>query len=88
MISNLSKSAAKRWGQDRERHLLQHGLAEPTREVPTLDQFASRFIDGHAKANRQKPSGIAATESILKWHIVPALGGKRLDGITNEQVKS
>src|SRR6185312_13474291 len=36
---------------------------------------------------RHKPSGIAATESILKWHLVPALGAKRLDAITNEQVQ-
>jgi len=55
--------------------------------VPTLETFAPRFVDGHARANRHKPSGIAATESILKWHLVPALGAKRLDAITNEQVQ-
>src|ERR1700680_3913273 len=82
-----SKSAAQRWGQDRERHLLQHGPAQAKKEVPTLEMFAPRFIDGHARANRQKPSGIAATESIMKWHLVPALGTKRLDAITNEQVQ-
>jgi len=57
------------------------------REVATLEAFAPRFVDGHARANRHKPSGIAATESILKWHLVPALGAKRLDAITNEQVQ-
>jgi hypothetical protein len=36
---------------------------------------------------RHKPSGIAATESILKWHLLPALGAKRLDEITNGQVQ-
>jgi integrase len=82
-----SKSAAVRWGEDRERHLLQHGPAEPKKEVPTLETFAPRFVDGHARANRQKPSGIAATESIVKWHLLPALGAKRLDAITNEQVQ-
>ena len=60
-----SKSAAQRWGQDRERHLLQHGPPQPKKEVPTLEAFASRFIDGYARANRQKPSGIAAKETIL-----------------------
>jgi integrase len=87
IISHRSKSAATRWGEDRERHLLQHGPAEPKKEVPTLEEFAPRFVDGHARANRQKPSGIAATESILKWHLVPALGPRRLDAITNEQVQ-
>jgi integrase len=55
--------------------------------VPTLKQFAPRFVDGHARANRQKPSGIAAKESILKTHLIPLLGGQKLDAITNEKVQ-
>ena len=83
-----SRSAAQRWGETRERHLLQQGPAQPPKkEVPTLETFAPRFIDGHARANRHKPSSIAATESILKWHLLPALGAKHLDAITNEQVQ-
>ncbi len=82
-----SKSAAQRWGQNRERHLLQHGPPHPKKEVPTLDQFASRFIDGHARANRQKPSGIAAKAMIVRVHLVPMLGAKPLDTITNEDVQ-
>ena len=35
------------------------------KEVPTLSEFSSRFLDGYARANRQKPSGIAAKETIL-----------------------
>lgn len=75
--SHFSKSAAQRWAQDRERYLLQHGPPAPKREVPTLETFAPRFVDGHARANRHKPSGIAATESILKWHLIPTLGARR-----------
>ena len=85
--SHFSKSAAQRWAQDRERYLLQHGPPAAKKEVPTFAEFAPRFVDGHARANRHKPSGIAATESILKWHLVPTLGAKRLDAITNEQVQ-
>jgi hypothetical protein len=44
-------------------------------------------VDGHARANRHKPSGIASTQSILKWHLVPAFGTRRLDAITSEQVQ-
>lgn len=40
-----SKSGAQRWGEDRERHLLQHGLPEPKKEVPTLEEFAPRFME-------------------------------------------
>jgi integrase len=87
VISDCSKSAAQRWGVDRERHLLQHGPEQPKREVPTLEEFAPRFIEGHARANRQKPSGIAAKETILKVHLIPLLGARKLDAITNEHVQ-
>ena len=82
-----AKTAAVRWGQDRERHLLQHGLPQPQKEVPTLEEFAPRFLEGHARANRQKPSGIAAKETIIRVQLVPLLGAKRLDAITNEDVQ-
>jgi hypothetical protein len=85
--SRFSKSAAYRWAEDRERYLLQHGPPTINKEVATLETFALRFVDGHARANRHKPSGIAAIESILRWHLVPTLGPKRLDAITNEQVQ-
>jgi integrase len=44
-------------------------------------------MDGHARANRQKPSGIAAKETILRVHLIPALGGKTLDAISSEDVQ-
>jgi integrase len=92
-VSN--KSAALRWGQERERHLLVHGptpprkkeVPPPVKEVPTLNEFAPKFIDGYAKANRQKPSGIAAKETIFRVHLLPKLGTKKLDAITIEQVQ-
>jgi integrase len=82
-----SKSGAQRWGEDRERHLLQHGLPEPKKEVPTLEEFAPRFVEGHVRANRQKPSSIVQTESIVRVHLVPLLGAKRLDAITTEDIQ-
>ena len=85
--ARFSKSAAQRWAEDRERYLLQHGPPATQREVPTLEAFAPRFVDGHARANRHKPSGINSIESILKWHLIPALGPKRLDAISNEHVQ-
>jgi integrase len=74
-------------GQDRERHVLRHGRPRPNKEVPTLEEFAARFLDGYARANRLKPSGIAAKVTILRVHLVPVLGPMRLDAITNETVQ-
>jgi len=67
-----SKTVAQRWGEDRERHLVQHGLPQQNREVPTLTEFAPRFMDGYVRANR---------------HLLPALGDRRLNAITNEHVQ-
>ena len=87
VFKTASKSATQRWGQERERHLLRSGPPKHTKEVPTLAVFAPTFLEGHARANRQKPSTIAAKEMILRVHLVPRLGSGRLDTITNEQVQ-
>lgn len=82
-----SRSGALAWGRDREREILRHGPRKPRKEVPTLEEFCPRFMEGYAVANRQKPSGIVAKESICRVHLVPFLGSKRLDAITNEDIQ-
>src|SRR3954468_5531069 len=87
-----SRSAAARWAESRERVLFERLMKPPQdnappKEVPTLREFAPRFIDRHARANRQKPSGIAAKEMILRVHLLPALGHKKLDTIKSEDVQ-
>jgi integrase len=87
-----SKSAALRWAEGRERVLFERLMNppqdhHPRKEVPTLRVFAPRFLDGHARANRQKPSGIAAKEMIIRVHLTPMLGHKRLDAIRTEDVQ-
>ena len=84
-----SKTAAIRWGQARERELLIHpptAPPQPRKEVPTLQAFAPRFLDS-ARANRQKPSTIVTKEILLRVHLTPLLGVKRLDAISNEDVQ-
>jgi integrase len=84
------KSAAQRWGEDRERHWYED-LMRPKpvqqKEVPTIEEFWQRFIEGHAKANRQKPGGIAQKEVVIRVHLLPRLGSKRLDAIMTEDVQ-
>jgi integrase len=87
-----SKSAAQRWADARERVLLTHGKPKPVTnqevlEKPTFKEFAPRFLERYAKANRLKPSGIAAKRTILHVHLVPAFGDKTLDSITTEHVQ-
>src|SRR5512133_661192 len=88
-----ARTAALRWAEGLERVLFERLMSPPPqekappKEVPTLRQFAPRFVDGHARANRQKPSGIAAKETILDIHLIPLLGARRLDAITTEEVQ-
>lgn len=55
--------------------------------VPTLAEFGPKFIEGYAKANRQKRSSVVQKESVMAIHLVPALGHKRLDEITAQDVQ-
>ena len=80
-----------RWAEGRERvlfeRLLNPALDTPKKEVPTLQAFAPRFIEGHAIANRLKPSSIAAKKAILRLYLIPMFGRRRLDAIKNEDVQ-
>jgi len=85
-----SRSVVMRCAAARERVLFERLLStpeQPPKEVPTLQAFAPRFIEGHAKANRLKPSGIASKTAILRLYLVPAFGRRRLDAIRNEDVQ-
>jgi integrase len=86
-----SKSGAKSWGEQRQAELLARGRkavdVEQKKEVPTLKEFAPRFIDGDARANRQKPSTITSKESLLRLYLLPRFGERRLDEVTNEDIQ-
>lgn len=88
-----TKSGSKRWGERREKALVEERSrpkpepSESREEVPTLAEFVPRFLENHALANRQKPSTVAAKETILRVHLIPNLGSKRLDRISNEDVQ-
>jgi len=88
-----TKSGSKRWGERREKTLIDERSTPktqppgPREEVPTLAGFAPRFLENHAQANRQKPSTVASKETILRVHLIPILGTKRLDRISNEDLQ-
>lgn len=83
-----SRSGARRWAEARERELLTRGLdPAPAKDVPTLAEFEQRYMDGFCAANRQKQSSIASKRSIFRTQLIPTLGHKCLDRITNEDVQ-
>jgi integrase len=66
---------------------VQHGLPAPQKEIPTIEQFVPRFLDQHARANQQKLSSINHKESMLRTHLIPRFGQKRLDEIRTQDVQ-
>ena len=95
-----TKSAAKRWGEERERQLIQHYTnTDPSedgederpdlvkKEVPTLKAFIPRYMEGYCKANRHRPSTLERKQCITRNHLIPKLGNKRLDRLTAEDVQ-
>ena len=56
--------------------------------VPTWEDFESRFIEGYARANRQKHSTVTSKISILKNHLLPRFGKTRLDDVDEEDVQA
>lgn len=81
-----SKSAAKRWGEERQNFLAANGN-EKKEEVPTLVAFAPRYIEQHAKANRQKPSTIIQKERVIEHYLKPRVGKRKLGDISDADVQ-
>lgn len=82
-----SKSGAKAWGEQRQSELLSRGRkAVEKKAVPTLKEFAPRYLDEGARANRQKPSTLIQKKRILDFYLLPRFGELRLDAISNAEV--
>lgn len=76
-----TRSGAKRWGEARERELLQRGFQPAQVIAPLFSDFADEFITTYASAEN-KPSEVRSKKSIFNAHLKPAFGKKRLDAIT------
>lgn len=89
-VRKTSPVQTRKGAEEYERQIRQSLLdgTHGTKEAPSLAEFWPRFIDGYAKANRQKPSTITSKESIFESHLAPLLGEKRLDRITAEDVQA
>jgi integrase len=89
-IREVSPVNNKRGAEEHERQLrqaLQEGTyKQETPDAPTLSAFGPRWLANDARANMQRPSTIAGKEKILRVHLYPALGERRLDQISAEDI--
>jgi integrase len=88
-VRRVAPVQTRRGAEEYERQLRAILLAPiPQRkEAPLLSEFVTRYMEGHVNANRLKASTMAGKESIFKHHLLPLLGSKRLDHITDEDVQ-
>lgn len=59
---------------------------EEKKEVLTFEKFAWKWVEIYVK-NNNKISGVRGKSSILKTHLIPFLGKKRLDQITSLHIE-
>ena len=82
-----AEAAERKAIEEADRPTSPEPIAPQPKEVPTFAKFAITFMATYATTNN-KPSEQAAKESILKNHLVPAIGSKRLDQITAADIES
>src|SRR4029079_933688 len=80
--------------ENAEREHIQRLLSSPStpepvkpNEVPTFAKFAEEFMATYSEANN-KPSEVQSKRTILKHHLLPAFGGKKLDVIQQREIEA
>lgn len=82
------RAKALRWAREREAFLLREGRPVVKKVAPTLNEFGPTFVEQHCIGNRHKPSGVERKRSVLRTHLYPQLGKKRLDEISDQDVQT
>ena len=55
-------------------------------EIPTFDTYADRWLKNYAELEC-KPSTVRSYEQLLRLHVKPSFGSKRLNGIGRDEVR-
>ena len=90
VVDGRSAASARKWGEQRESELRAAGKAKvdvpETCDVMTVAVFAPEWMKKHHEANLHKRSGIDTAESVLRCHLLPFIGSRRLDRVTDDVV--
>src|SRR5687768_3114314 len=80
--TKLAAEAAERAHIER---VLRGERSQPKKEVPTFAEFAVRFLELCRSTN--KPSEVESKEGVLRVHLKPAFGRRKLDQIGYAQIQ-
>jgi integrase len=78
-----TKGMAKRWGEAREAQMRAGSLNLEARQVLTVAEWAPDWITT-LEGNGKKRSAIEAAQSVVDIHVLPFVGTRRLDRITDD----
>ena len=83
-----SKKKAESYERQLRKALLEEdeGLVEPV-EIPCFGEYANHFLETYARVEN-KPSEVDSKEKILRNHLKPEFGKRKLDEITKQDVKA
>jgi hypothetical protein len=81
-----TRRGAERYERKVREALLAGTLRKEVKEVPTLEAFQARFLDYSEVNNKQ--STVYAKRWVLREHLVPAFGRRRLDEIGPADVEA
>ena len=56
------------------------------RTAPTVADLAKRYMEEHARP-KKKPGSVQGDETLLRLHVLPRLGGLRVNEVTSEDVE-
>lgn len=90
-----TKGGTEKWGEKRLEKWIREGVPVEvvppdksplgTARVPTVREYGADYLKA-AAVQRLKPSALASRAQILRDHIVPTIGGVRLDAIRPQHV--
>lgn len=80
-----TRRGAEQYERDLRQALLTGAYGKEVKQVPTVAEFEPRFLT-HAETNN-KPSTFKAKKDMMRVHIIPAFGTKRLDEIGPYEVE-
>jgi integrase len=83
-----TKRHAERFEQELRRSILDGTFGkQPEIVVPTLADFEKEFISNYAEANNKK-SEVETKKGVIKNHLIPAFGTRRLDEIGAREIEA
>jgi integrase len=84
-----NRRAAERFEHELRQELLERDDRRPRGpgEAPRFSDFARRFLKTYARTNN-KPSEVETKEAILRVHLLPEFGHRRLDQIGPKQIEA